>query len=141
MWCLSLHPWFPLQLATIRRPCHGWYGQSPASHCAAPDWVPDHSMWDLWWTKWHCDRFLSQYFCFPLSVSFHQRSIFIFIYRFFLPAGQTGEAWELSNKLMPFWKSGRIYNQKYFVFLCEWGEGRIVKWIVTFRSVRRISFF
>jgi hypothetical protein len=32
---------------------------------------------DLWWTKWHWDRFLSEHFGFPLSVSFHQSSIFI----------------------------------------------------------------
>jgi hypothetical protein len=25
-------------------------------------------MWDLWWTKWHWDRFLSEYFGFPLSI-------------------------------------------------------------------------
>jgi DNA relaxase NicK len=28
-------------------------------------------MWDLWWTKWHCDRFFSESFVFPLSISFH----------------------------------------------------------------------
>jgi hypothetical protein len=27
------------------------------------------SMWDLWWTKWHWDRFFSQHFGFPLSIS------------------------------------------------------------------------
>ena len=32
------------------------------------------SKWDLWWTKWHCDIFFSQYFCCPLSVRFHQCS-------------------------------------------------------------------
>jgi hypothetical protein len=32
-------------------------------------------MWDLWWTNWHWDRFFSEYFGFPLSVSFHQCSI------------------------------------------------------------------
>jgi hypothetical protein len=32
-------------------------------------------MWDLWWTKWHWDRFFPEYFGFPLSVSFHQCSI------------------------------------------------------------------
>ena len=26
---------------------------------------------DLWWTKWHCERFFSAYFSFPLSVSLH----------------------------------------------------------------------
>jgi hypothetical protein len=34
--------------------------------------IPDQSMWDLWWTKWHWDRFFFQYFGFPLSVSFHR---------------------------------------------------------------------
>jgi hypothetical protein len=32
-------------------------------------------MWDLWWTKWHWDRFFSEYFSFSLSISFHQCSI------------------------------------------------------------------
>jgi hypothetical protein len=31
-------------------------------------------MWDLW-TKWHWDRFFSEYFGFPLSISFHRFSI------------------------------------------------------------------
>jgi hypothetical protein len=29
-------------------------------------------MWDLWWTKRHWDRFFSEYFGFPLSISFHR---------------------------------------------------------------------
>jgi hypothetical protein len=32
-------------------------------------------MWDLWWTKWHWDRFLSENFGFPLPNSFHRCSI------------------------------------------------------------------
>jgi hypothetical protein len=32
-------------------------------------------MWDLWWTKWHWDRFFLEFFGFPLSVSFHRCSI------------------------------------------------------------------
>jgi hypothetical protein len=32
-------------------------------------------MWDLWWTKWHWDRFFPEYFGFPLSLSFHRCSI------------------------------------------------------------------
>jgi hypothetical protein len=32
-------------------------------------------MWDLWWRKWHWDRFFPEYFGFPLSVSFHRCSI------------------------------------------------------------------
>jgi hypothetical protein len=30
-------------------------------------------MWDMWWTKWHSDRFRD----FPLSVSFHRGSMLI----------------------------------------------------------------
>jgi hypothetical protein len=32
-------------------------------------------MWDLWWTKWHWDRFFLEYFGFLLSISFHRYSI------------------------------------------------------------------
>jgi hypothetical protein len=32
-------------------------------------------VWDLWWTKWHWDRFFPEFFGFPLSVSFHRCSI------------------------------------------------------------------
>jgi hypothetical protein len=32
-------------------------------------------MWDLWWTKWHWDRFFPECFGFPLTVSFHRCSI------------------------------------------------------------------
>jgi hypothetical protein len=27
-------------------------------------------MWDLWWTKWHWDRFFPKYFGFLLSIHF-----------------------------------------------------------------------
>jgi hypothetical protein len=37
--------------------------------------IPGQSMWDLWWTKRHWDRFLPEYFGFPLSISFHRCSI------------------------------------------------------------------
>jgi hypothetical protein len=32
-------------------------------------------MWDLWWIKWHGDRFFSEYFGFSLSISFNRCSI------------------------------------------------------------------
>jgi len=35
-------------------------------------------MLDLWWTKWHWDRFMSELFSSPLSVLFH-RSQFLYI--------------------------------------------------------------
>jgi hypothetical protein len=37
--------------------------------------IPGKSMWDLWWTKWHWDRFFPEYFGFPLSISFHRCSV------------------------------------------------------------------
>jgi hypothetical protein len=43
---------------------------------AGPVSLPGQFMWDLWWTKWHWDRFFSESFGFPLSVSFHRCSIF-----------------------------------------------------------------
>ena len=40
--------------------------------------VPGRSMLDVWWTKWHCDRFFFwKYFRFLLSVLFQQCSAFI----------------------------------------------------------------
>jgi len=40
--------------------------------------------------------FFPEYLYLPLSISFHQRSILIFIYTLLLPKGQMGEAWEPS---------------------------------------------
>jgi hypothetical protein len=36
-------------------------------------------MWDLWWTKWHWDRFFYKFFSFPLSVSSHHGSPYSYI--------------------------------------------------------------
>jgi hypothetical protein len=38
---------------------------------------PGHSECDLWWTKWHWDRLLYEFFGLPLSVSFHRDYILI----------------------------------------------------------------
>ena len=54
------------------------------------------------WTKYFCDRFLSEYFGLPRSISFHQRSIFLFIYLLSLPERQTVEAQEPSKKQSSF---------------------------------------
>jgi hypothetical protein len=37
--------------------------------------IPGQSMWDLWWAKWHWDRFIPEYFGFRLSISSHRCSI------------------------------------------------------------------
>jgi hypothetical protein len=44
-------------------------------------------MWDLWWTKWHWDRLLSEFFGFTQSISFHRGSPFTYI------------AWGIYNRL------------------------------------------
>jgi hypothetical protein len=46
-----------------------------ASHSRGLGLHPHQSMWHLWWTKWHWDRFYSEFFSFPLSVSFHCGSL------------------------------------------------------------------
>jgi hypothetical protein len=61
-----------------------------------------------------CIMFLSQYFSFPLSGSFHQCSILIFIYMLLLPEGQMSENWEPS-----FWNRGAFDGEirwYFFVF-------------------------
>jgi hypothetical protein len=60
--------------------------------------------------------FLSQYFSFPLSVSFHQCSTLILMCILALPEGQTGEAWELPNKAILFRKSGSVGYKSTFTF-------------------------
>ena len=41
-----------------------------AYHCGGMASIPDYFMWYLWWTKWHWDRFFSEYFCYRTSVFF-----------------------------------------------------------------------
>jgi hypothetical protein len=53
---------------------------------------------DLWWEKWHWDRFLSKCFDFPLSLLFHQCPLFIFVLIQFFLKGQVGKAWEPPDK-------------------------------------------
>ena len=80
--------------------------QSPASHRRDPASIRGRCMWDLWRTVWYSDRGISQNFCFPLSVSFHQCSTLIFICMLLLAEGQTRAAWEppKSNALSEFGK-------------------------------------
>jgi hypothetical protein len=87
------------------------------SHSGSSNSMPGQSMWDLWWTKWHWDRFLSEYFSFPLSVSFHHCSILIFIYILLLPEGQMGEAWEPSKDRCFFCNRGAFYRRVLSVSL------------------------
>ena len=45
-------------------------------HFVITDFLVQH-IWDLRWTKWHCDRFCCHLFRFPLSVPFHHWCILI----------------------------------------------------------------
>jgi hypothetical protein len=48
--------------------------RSPTAEAQVRSW--GQSRWDLWWTKWHWDRFFSpSTSVFVLSISFHWRSI------------------------------------------------------------------
>jgi hypothetical protein len=47
------------------------------SQCWGLGSIPGQSMWNLLWSKWYYYTLLSEYFCFPLSLSVHQCSILI----------------------------------------------------------------
>jgi hypothetical protein len=55
-------------------------------------------MSDVWWEKWHWDRFSSEYICFPLSVSFHQYSTLSFTHTLILLEVESREAREVSKQ-------------------------------------------
>ena len=57
---LSLHIQNRLPFV-LTRTCHGSGGESPASHRGCPGSTPSQSAWDLCRTKWHWDRFFSEY--------------------------------------------------------------------------------
>jgi hypothetical protein len=59
------------------------------------------------------DWFFSKYFGFPVSLSFHQCCILIFIYTLLLPEGKMGEAWVTSKKSAVS-EIGEHWLEKYF---------------------------
>jgi len=77
----------------LKRLCHGSGRQSPASHSGCPGSTPCQSMWNLWCTKWHWDRFFSESFGFLSQYHSTKSSTLIFI-SVLLIEGQTAEAWE-----------------------------------------------
>jgi len=68
-----------------------------AFHGGESFYVPGRSTCYLWCTKWHWNRSVSQYFCFPLTISFRQSSTLIFISVLLLPNGQPCKAWQHST--------------------------------------------
>jgi hypothetical protein len=79
--------------------------------------------------------FFSEYFRFPLSVSFRRCSILICIYMLLL-AGQTGEAWEPSKKQWPFSKRGTVVRKLLSLFFLSSNGQLLVKCL---RSDRQSS--
>jgi len=61
----------------------------------------------------------SQYCGFPLSVSFQQFSLLIFIYMLLLPEGQTGEAWLPSEKQCSLWSREELDRKVPSLFCTE----------------------
>jgi len=59
-------------------------------------------MWDFRWIKCHWDRMFSEYFVSPLSVSFYQWFIFVFILILPLSEKQAEKAWEPLYKAISF---------------------------------------
>ena len=55
--------------AIIRRhwSCHDSGGCSPPTNHGGPESIQGRSMWDSWWTEWHWDWVLTEYFGFSLS--------------------------------------------------------------------------
>ena len=78
----------------------GGGGDLPVYYRRGPSLIPRQSKWDLWWTKWQWDRFVSQHVCFPMSVALHQCPMLRLI--LLCSGGQVGKTWEPSNKPMFF---------------------------------------
>jgi hypothetical protein len=70
--------------------------------------IPGQSKWYLWRTKWYWNRLFSQYFCFAMSLSFHQCPTLIFIYMRLIQEGQMGEPRETSRELCSFENRGTL---------------------------------
>jgi hypothetical protein len=66
---------FGTETALSPRSC----GLSSASHRGGPGSRLVRLTWDLLWKKWHWDTFFSEFFDFPLSVSFHRGSPYLYI--------------------------------------------------------------
>ena len=99
----------------------------------------------LWLTKWSCDRFSLQYFCFPLSVSFHRCSIPVFIYTLLLTKGQRHESWEPPKEQCPVGSRGVLRKKVlplvvWFVRHCRMWLCTVDSWVVSVLSPYRSWF-
>jgi hypothetical protein len=53
-------------LSSALRLCHGSGSWLPVCHCVGAHLHPGQSIWDLWWTEWHWDRFFLSSVVFPI---------------------------------------------------------------------------
>ena len=70
-------------------------------------------MCDFWWTQWHCDEFFLEYYWCPLTTSFPQCFILIFILLLLLWHEQADEAWEFEQNNV-FWGITEHWIEKYY---------------------------
>jgi hypothetical protein len=78
MFVSSSHIYVTVYLPTTQLGPMPWCRQLVAGLSAQmPGFGSGQSMCNFWWTEWHWDKFLSQYFGLSLSLSFHQCSIII----------------------------------------------------------------
>jgi hypothetical protein len=101
----------------------------------ASGWGMGHSMWDFWWTKWHWDRFFFKFFDFPLSVSFHQGSLYSYIMQVMNKRPFGGHS---SDILSPHWHVMymydfvHVYAQRHLISILSWvevGFAWLVQWL------------
>jgi hypothetical protein len=61
-----------IQGPVLSGPIVGLKGRAYTSHRGGPSSCPGHSMWNLWWTKWHWHRFISEFIIPPwLSIAMY----------------------------------------------------------------------
>ena len=84
-----------------------------------PAFFPGSDIWDLRWTKWRWDRFSSEYFCFPQSVSFPQCSMFMFIFTLLLPEEQVEDAHDFKRNRC-FYSNRQL--EKIVLHCCLWKD-------------------
>jgi hypothetical protein len=81
-------------------------------------------VWCLWWKNGTATGFApSRYFGLPLSVSFHECSVLIFVFEDTFDKRAKGEAWEPTNKSYTLSEMRSVRKEKFF----PWPAFRVVK--------------
>jgi hypothetical protein len=104
---------------------HGLGSQFLQSHCTGPGLIPDQSMWELWWTKWHWDRLFSPWVLQISPVSIISPTLHIRLHLHVARTGRT-DRWSLGTfqKAMLFQKMGSVrYNSAFAFFFFPFFKG------------------